>query len=390
MKKTMNIFSFTLIVQRRSIMQIDKDLRGKTNFKRGSLKKLKFMEKKQYFEISDIESLDPSMRFFIIKGKKNIGKTYALLERMKDLAQKGEKFLFLRISDSEVKFLANEWTNDVNNPFYVKANKIYVKQTKEHIGLISHIKNLQKLRSLQYNDYSHIFFDEFVAFDEKSYGSSDSNASLTLVRNFIRLIMDVQRAKEDIKIFCFGNNDIAVDIFSKYFRLSINEPYQVDNEAKITFINLRHYYQGVRSSYAKGLAFYDLVLDQYFSSNKTMEDITKLAVYDSLHNGVIRYNILLNDNYYTLVELLHKTEDKLELTNSFVITNTSKPEDNKRPLIALTKKDYINDSNAVELIDLQKRVLIQQWSNLIKKHKLKFTDKVIEKNFINFLAFNYI
>lgn len=317
-------------------------------------RKIKHLSKKQWFELNDIRELYKGLNFYIIKGRKNIGKTYAILNEMEKIAKEGKKFILMRITEGEVKTLKSEWSNDTSIPFVFKGNRIYYineNEVKVDCGLIAHAKNLQSLRSLQYNDYVSVFFDEYVAFNEKVYGSDD----IAIARQFIQFIMDFQRNKnsESLEIWCFGNNNIPVDIFTKYFKLNINECVQVDLESKCIYVNLKNSYAGVKNSIAKGLAFYDKALDDYLLNNNTMVDVSKLTNYLKENESFIRFGFIYNGLCYLYLQRGNKykegKEKKIQLVNEYIITHSDFEDLKKHLVYAIGVSDGLMLSNAMLL-----------------------------------------
>lgn len=362
------------------------DKEFKSNFIELDIDKLRDLKHKKWFELNDMRKAFPDIHMFIIKGKKNIGKSYALLQEWENLAKQGKKFLFLRITEGEAKEFSKEISESTTNPFIIKANRIYY--NGENCGLVSWVKNLQRTRSLQFEGYSTIFFDEYVAFDEKTYGSND----LMLARNIVRLIMDVQRNKSDLEVWFLGNNDIQVDLFTKYFKLNIYSDIQVDYEASVAYINLRNLYEGVSKSLATGLAFYDKQLDNYLSNNNTMGDISLLSNYLAKDNSFIRYALVIDNTYYLYTQKAHKYNEKgvekVQLINEWIITHTDKEEAIKHNILAFRNSDSLQDKKVVQLSGAQKDSFVELLFLQIKFGMLKFTDKVIENNIIRFIDFN--
>lgn len=352
-------------------------------FKTVNIEKIKHLKNKKFFELKDLEAIFPDIDFFIVKGKKNIGKTYTMIERMKEVVAQGKQFLYIRITESEVKTTGKEWTSDPNIPFFVKANRIYDKETKKDVGQMGYLKNLQRQRSLQYNNYSHIFFDEFVGFDVKVYGGQVDD-DVKLVRQFIQLIMDVQRTKRNIKVFCFGNNNIQIDIFTKFFRLNYKDIIQIDKKAKVLFLNLQDYYVGGNDTLASRLSKYDQKINDYLIRNNSLEDLDKIVNYDKTNNGIIHLILLYNNNYYSFIETIEKNK----LNKFYIITDTNKPSNNNIPLVALTKADNLQNKNSIFWPKPQYEVWIQNLANLIKFEKVKFTDTIIESAFIRLTSFS--
>lgn len=359
----------------------------KTNFEEISLDRLAHLKHKKYFELKDIREEFKNAKMFIIKGKKNIGKSYAMINEMKNIATSGGKFLFLRLTDGEVKSLSKEWTNDLTIPFSIKSNRIFY--DNKDCGIIANANNLQSLRSLQYNNYKAIFFDEFVAFDRKYYKPD----KLSVARNFIRLVIDVQRAKKSIEIWCFGNNDEQIDLFTNFFKVSINSDINYDKNAEAVIINLRNLYNGIKISQGTKLAYYDRELDNYLKDNRTMKDISLLSAYLPKEQALVRYAFVLNKQYYLFIQKIniHKENgvEYAELSKDFQITQAQKQEVSGYKLLAFRHNDNVRNKESIMLSDNQINAIIQSWYVLIKIKKLTFTSDDTEHNILMNLI-NYV
>ena len=95
----------------------------KSNFKQYKDDFLNHLKNKQWLELSDFKSLFPDKSIFIIKGKKGIGKSYAMFKEMEQIAKSNKKFVMLRITDAEVKNLSRQITGDPNIPFTIKSGR---------------------------------------------------------------------------------------------------------------------------------------------------------------------------------------------------------------------------------------------------------------------------
>lgn len=342
------------------------------------------LEHKKFFEIEDLNRFK-DINFFIIKGKKNIGKTFSMISKMKEIAENNKKFVLLRISEGEAKTISREWNADTNIPFKIKANRIYYEN--KDCGQVAWVKNLQQQRSQQFNNYQAIFFDEFVAFSEKNYGGG-AESEFLIVRNFIRFLIDVQRNKKDLKVFCFGNNDITVDIFTKYFRLPINKPLLKNKFAGILFWNLENFYQGADKTLGHKLAIFDYNLENYLQKNLSLENIEKLENYEKIDNSFVRLILILHKNFYKFSEFIYfDNENKASFLSSFSISNIEDLRKySKIPKLALTLKDNLDNKDSIFWENEYLKLWLSSIFNLIKYEKLKFSDLKTKEIFENFIA----
>lgn len=342
----------------------------------------------KFIDMNKIQRLFPWARFFVIKGKKNIGKTHSMLQAMEQIAKRKKKFLYLRITENEIRLTAKEWTTTASIPFNVKSRKItYIDENNNSYdaGLMAYVKNLQTLRSLQYEDYEAIFFDEFVAFNEKSYGARDS-AQLELAKQFIQLIIDVQRKKDDIMVWCFGNNNIAVDLFTKTFRADKDAVINYNKEAKFVILNLKDYFKGIENSLGNALAKYIPDLEEFLADNKSMQDLSRIANYNDTNSTILQFYTALNDNIYAfLYEVEQNTRDNSpRLSGNIIITHVLERNE-QIPIIALTDYDYMKWKDAIKWQYKHHYIQCCYWKDMIKSGAMKFTDNRIEQIFTNYL-----
>lgn len=344
---------------------------------------------KKWFEINDLLSKFPKGIFFIVKGKKNIGKTHSLKNLMITTAKAKKKFLFLRISEMEAKNLKNEWNADDKFPFSVRANEIFYTTHKEKYsaGKIAWIKNLQALRSLTFQDYQYIFFDEFVAFSPENYRIDTT----ILAKNFIRLISDVLRNKQEIKIFCFGNNDIQHDFLSIYFNIDQRHPFVCDEQAGVYYFNFKDYYQGANQKMIKGFAKYNPDLVDFFDKNQSFENLDNISFYfNEDEKGTYQHLYAYNGKIFTVCDVFYKIQNKWILNPDFkkiIYFYHSLKTDLK--IIALDDTSDIEINNSFKFPEEQTAQLIQTFYYWYKAKKLKFDIKEDERNFKEIIKFRH-
>ncbi|MDI4568011.1 MAG: hypothetical protein E7Y34_02900, partial [Mycoplasma sp.] len=113
---------------------------------------------------------------------------------------------------------------------------------KRHVSLCSYVKGkgLTALRSLQFSDYDTVILDEYVP-DPRD---QNPEATKETIRAFIKMLLDIQREKPDLKVWLFGNANSYKDAFFDYFGLSYNVESAVDRKAGLLILNLREHYIG--------------------------------------------------------------------------------------------------------------------------------------------------
>lgn len=340
------------------------------------------LAEKQYFEFEDIRKVFPDSLLYVIKGKKNIGKSYAMREEMKKIAESGKKFLLLRLTDGEVKNLARAWNSDANMPFSVKANQITMKDTKQHVGMIYHLSGAGMLGSLDYNDFTHIFFDEYIPLTAHMY----QHDKQTTIRLFMNLVENVQRAKSRIEIWCMGNNNEVTDMFSVYFKANYNAPINYWPDHKVLIANLERLYNGIKNTQAKMWSHFDEELRKYLESNASYQDITGITQLSPGEPVREIYQFALNGAYYILYQRQALKNGHLAPLNEFVAKYISPSETSPHlACIALTQRDNIRFKDSIYLDDEQREALKRRIELMIKANTLKFLEADTEKNFQNFV-----
>lgn len=207
------------------------------------LKKFKkIVKNKKYFELEDVDKLNCNYNILFFLGKKNIGKTYQLLKLLKSL-KPGEKIIYGRYSDSELKALKQEWNNTPSIPFKIKGNDLYDKEEKDekgkelHRGKLVKFKNLQNTASMQFEGYKLIIFDEIIPYNASEMKESEVNT-------FFLFLSNVERNKDNLKIYLFGNNNGANPLMSK-LKISLTDDLIYKEDIKLLFINSKSLYKGI-------------------------------------------------------------------------------------------------------------------------------------------------
>lgn len=66
------------------------------------------VRKKQYLELTDFNYFNLDYKVLILMAKKNVGKTYQMMQLFKDCVKRKSKFILMRLMDIELKNLEKE------------------------------------------------------------------------------------------------------------------------------------------------------------------------------------------------------------------------------------------------------------------------------------------
>lgn len=337
------------------------------------------LEHKKYFELKDLDRFKNAWCFFI-KGKKGIGKTFSLLQLFKSIDEsENALFIYMRTRREDLLRQKESWTRDNDIPFYCKGNVIYSKRTNRICGTMGYANNLGSLRSNSYKNFKYIIYDEYVEQLKTNYRNVEDFA-----KNFMKFVMDVYRdVREgkvaDLKVYCFGNNDIVYDPITEYFRIDVkNVLFNWDKELGIIVANLSNYYLGMmKDSRAYGLAYYDDQLEEFLDSNKSYENISQMINYSSADKGIIEKYIFFDYTYIAMVRLI---DDK----DKYAFRIVSRPIKGL-PIWCFEVLDYIEDSNSVLLHEKQAIPFILMMRDCIKFGKFKFTSSTVKEKITDLL-----
>lgn len=341
-------------------------MKNKQGMIRVDKKFIKDLEYKKYFELKDLERFKDAWCFFI-KGKKGIGKTYSIINLFNKIDEsETDLFCYLRTRREDLNRQKDSFARDDTNPFYVKGNTIYSKRNNRVVGILGYANNLGSLRSSSYKNFKYIIYDEYVEQLKSNYRNVEDFA-----KNFMKFCMDVYRDVKngkvsDLKVYCFGNNDIVYDPFTEYFKIDVKDVlFNWDKINGIVVANLSNYYVGMmKESKAYGLAYYDDQLEEFLDCNKSYENISQMINYSQLDNGIIEKFIFFDYTYIAMTRLLN---DK----DKYAFRIYARPID-KIPIWCFESLDYIEDPNSVLLTDIQAIPFIIMLKDCIKYGKFKF------------------
>lgn len=242
-------------------------------------------KKKKFFELEDWigTGLFKDIWFWMIDGKKGIGKTYRITKLLNEIDNSDRKVMFGRMTRDEKNALKDAMNTDTKTwPFFVKKDQLYSRRTKKHKGTLFYItgNGLQKFTSLQFPEYDLVLVDEYqpLVKPDKDWDN--------YVKLFLRFLSDVQRDKPNLRVEMYGNNNSDFNPFKKFFKTDFRHKILVDRPAGLAVINLREYYIGVSTeTNVTDLMKYDDELSNFFSKNDSGEltnDIMPLSLFEKL------------------------------------------------------------------------------------------------------------
>lgn len=269
---------------------------------------LAHLKNKKFYESKDILALFPKNPYWfkIIDGKKGIGKTYAIIEKIKGYIKKDIKFMLGRYSQKNITALGKA-LNESNSqwPIIMKNSELYCKETNKHVGKLFYLKGkgLDQFTSIQFPEYGAIIVDEYSPTFDGNMTASEITNSLAVVDNFIRFCSDVQRDKPELEAWLYGNNNNEFNIFKQYFGVDFRHKIMIDKEAGLCIINLKELYMGVsQDTNAFGLLKYNKRLKEFFTKNesgKLTDDIMPIGLFDGL---TLNYQIVYNNYVYHILQ----------------------------------------------------------------------------------------
>lgn len=158
-------------------------------------------------------ALSKNRLFTFVIGNRGGGKTFACQKWcLKDYLRTGNKFIWLRRYNSEVKEIKDKWCSNTlmqqfpNNEITFKGNKIYI--DKEECGIIMALSTSNRVKSVAFDQYDKIIFDEFVI-DVGSLRYIKDEAIL-----FNEFAESVIRLRDNVRCVFVAN---AISIINPYF-----------------------------------------------------------------------------------------------------------------------------------------------------------------------------
>ncbi len=374
----------------------------------------------QWFDLEEVISADKSIypllkkyiSIFIINLIKNCGKTYwiisettKLLERTLTLNEAKDnidsRFVLLFRTDTILKSRSAEINNDPRYPYYIVGNKIFskgVKTTKINkngneveiwmnrnilIGYAFGLNVVDHFTGFQFEGVYKVFYDEYRSKRKLSRTQRDEE-----FKKFYTFLDNVQRDKDDIKIYLFGNNEDDVDPIAEGFWIDKDTDYFIDLEAGVFYLNVNAFKGAEKESrLTTRLSKFSPTLSAYVSENKSSDMDKAMVPHSSWPKNEPWCYILVDGIYYEVIfdkgiYYIQAVDDyEYKAKQSYYLT------------FCFLTIDSIENKNAYQL-DIDKLIMFSKfykydrikfwslndritWSNLFNQH---ITKLLVDKN----------
>lgn len=258
----------------------------------------------QWFNLDDIinysgvnkELLIKYICIWIINLKKNCGKTYWIINQTNELCEKcingyinnvdaNHKFVLLFRTDTILKARINEINLDDNYKYYIIGNKIFSKGEKKikitkngnekeiwdnrniHVGFAFGLNSMDNYTGFQFHGVKKVFYDEYRSKRTLSYNQRESE-----FRKFYIFLDNVQRDKNDLQVYLFGNNEDDADPIAEGFFIDKTTDYFIDLEGGVFYFNVDFLKGATKESrLANRLAKYSPSLKQFIEQNQATD-----------------------------------------------------------------------------------------------------------------------
>lgn len=358
-------------------------MNNKYGMKHIPFSKVKHLQNKKFFELKDLDIFKDCWCFFI-KGRKGIGKSYSLKTLINNVAStENDMFIYLRTRREDMRSALASFNRGNDYNIYAKNTNLYDKKTNRLVGICGYANNLTSLKSGNYTNFKYIIYDEYVESIDSNYRNKEVFAP-----NFMRFIMDVYRDLKkngkvsDLKVYCFGNNDLSYDPFTEYFRVDVKDVYfNIDVYNGIVVANLQNFYKGViNDTKARGLAYYDEQLNAFLDENRSFENINQMINYSETDNGIIEKYLFWDTTYIAMIRLI-------DTPHIIAFRIFPKPIKNI-PIWSFSTLDYIEDESCILLNEKQIIPFIIMLRDNIKFNRFKFTSSLVKEKVVE-LMYNY-
>lgn len=178
-----------------------------------------------WYELNDLLSKNRIYNYII--GNRGGGKTFACQKWcLQSYLKTGKKFIWLRRYNSEVKELKDNWCSGElrhqmdGHEITQKGNKIYI--DGKQCGLILALSTAPRVKSVAYDEYNKIVYDEFII--------DSDNSTLRYMKKegfaFDEFYETVDRLRDETRAIFIGN---AISIVNPHFSYNKIKP-DVDKE----------------------------------------------------------------------------------------------------------------------------------------------------------------
>ena len=339
--------------------------------------------KKKWFNFDRLVNFFGDMNFWMILGKKGIGKTYFLIELMKSIDKKNNEDMitYVRLTKKEADSVRDEWrSNPQLYPFKIKGSLIYSKKYRTHNptcikpatctcpfqikGDIVFATDLSASRGTQNPNLKWILYDEFIN-ETGSYKFRDS-----LAKQFINFSSNKIRHKEEgvVRTVMFGNNNSMNNPYLQHFNINEYTNLWFDKKKKQLFINLRDLYSRATKQ-IRDLASHNIDILAYIDKNENWDLATKIINPVEIERFKPYINFIIDG----LPMILYVIEDvkKRRLYALNIEDKSFVDRFNKKFLVYEESENF--DFNNIIMIDKTNwHIIIKTICQLVKAEKLFF------------------
>ena len=287
------------------------------------------VNKSVWFDVDKVLSYNALLNFVV--GYRGVGKTYGCkIWAIKHFLKTGKKFIYLRrfkeeIHGDDIKQFFVQIQNDERvraHEFLVKGRQFYIDGV--HCGQAIYLTIQQNKKSVSYDEYDTIIFDEFII--EKGYQHYLPNEPLKLY-NFIDTVF---RLRENCRCICLANSINWTNPYFTFFKFTpMEKGYQLIKDGTV-LLNVydNESFKEMRSKtrFAKmveGTAYDDMAMQNKF------EDVSDDFIKPRPKNGILQFNIKWKDHTYGC--WFNKDDFELVISNKI---------NNDVNTICYTTKDY--------------------------------------------------
>lgn len=171
------------------------------------------MSDKENIWYSNGDLLSKNRLFSFVIGNRGGGKTFGFQKwALNDFLKNGNKFIWLRRYGSEIKEIKGKWCPPSlmkefpNNTITFNGNNIYI--DKKHCGTMIALSTSTRVKSVAYEEYDKIIFDEFLI-DKGSLRYISSETDL-----YLDFFETVARLRDNVRGIFIAN---AISIVNPYF-----------------------------------------------------------------------------------------------------------------------------------------------------------------------------
>lgn len=251
-----------------------------------------------WFNPDRVFSYNALLNFVV--GFRGVGKTYGCkVWAVNHFFKTGRKFIYLRrfkeeVNGDDLKTFFTQIENDpkmIGHEFRVDGRQFYV--DGQLCGQALYLTIQQSKKSVTYEDYDTIIFDEFII--EKGYQHYLPNEPLKLF-NFMDTVF---RHRDNCRCICLAN---AINWSNPYFTffkfLPMQGGYQVTQNGTVLLnVYENEEYQEMRSQSRFAQMVHDTAYDSMAIQNK-FDDMSDDFIKARPKNGILQFNIQWKDKTY--------------------------------------------------------------------------------------------